>query len=402
MSRPRNHTPSYLLHQRTGHGRAVWTDANGIRRERSLPGAYGSKESKEAFARLLVELQTDPSAATFAGSTGLTINEICAAHLDHAEKHYRRSDGTPTAEVGEYKRMYRAMRTLYGDMPAAEFGPLAFKAVRQSMIDAGACRGVVNQRASRVRRIFKWAVAEELVKPEVYLALAAVPGLQRGRTEARETECVKPVDDAMVDGTMPYLSRYVRGLVEFQRLTGCQPGEAVLVRRADIDTSGAVWLYRPGYHKLAYRGSPRVVAIGPRAQALLRDYFTPTIEDYLFSPRRAIDEHRAAKRAARKTKLQPSQFDRRNPEAVKLPGECYAVTSYTHAIYRACKRAGVDPWHPNQLRHNFATAVRKQHGLEAAQVLLGHSRADVTQVYAERNQELNNSSPDRQCYAAAF
>jgi site-specific recombinase XerC len=45
-------------------------------------------------------------------------------------------------------------------------------------------------------------------------------------------------------------------------------------------------------------------------------------------------------------------------------------------------------WHPNQLRHSFATRVRKEHGLEAAQVLLGHSRADVTQVYAERNQQL--------------
>jgi site-specific recombinase XerC len=44
--------------------------------------------------------------------------------------------------------------------------------------------------------------------------------------------------------------------------------------------------------------------------------------------------------------------------------------------------------HPNQLRHSFATRVRKEHGLEAAQVLLGHSRADVTQVYAERNERL--------------
>ena len=36
-------------------------------------------------------------------------------------------------------------------------------------------------------------------------------------------------------------------------------------------------------------------------------------------------------------------------------------------------------WHPNQLRHSYATKVRREHGLEAAQVLLGHSRADVTQ-----------------------
>ena len=44
-------------------------------------------------------------------------------------------------------------------------------------------------------------------------------------------------------------------------------------------------------------------------------------------------------------------------------------------------------WAPNQLRHTFATEVRKVHGLEAAQVLLGHARADVTQVYAEKDQE---------------
>jgi hypothetical protein len=29
--------------------------------------------------------------------------------------------------------------------------------------------------------------------------------------------------------------------------------------------------------------------------------------------------------------------------------------------------------------------VRKEYGLEAAQVLLGHARADVTQLYAEKN-----------------
>jgi site-specific recombinase XerC len=48
----------------------------------------------------------------------------------------------------------------------------------------------------------------------------------------------------------------------------------------------------------------------------------------------------------------------------------------------------VHHWHPNQLRHSFATRVRKEHGLEAAQVLLKHSHVDVTQVYAERNERL--------------
>ncbi len=42
-------------------------------------------------------------------------------------------------------------------------------------------------------------------------------------------------------------------------------------------------------------------------------------------------------------------------------------------------------WSPNQLRHTAATAIHKNFGLETAQVILGHSAADVTQIYAERD-----------------
>ena len=45
-------------------------------------------------------------------------------------------------------------------------------------------------------------------------------------------------------------------------------------------------------------------------------------------------------------------------------------------------------WSPNRLRHTAATAIRKRFGLEAAQVVLGHSKADITQVYAERDIDL--------------
>jgi hypothetical protein len=33
-----------------------------------------------------------------------------------------------------------------------------------------------------------------------------------------------------------------------------------------------------------------------------------------------------------------------------------------------------------------ATVIRARYGLEAAQTVLGHARADVTQVYAERDE----------------
>jgi integrase len=45
-------------------------------------------------------------------------------------------------------------------------------------------------------------------------------------------------------------------------------------------------------------------------------------------------------------------------------------------------------WHANQLRHTRATEIRRTYGLEAAQVILGHAKADVTQVYAERDHAL--------------
>jgi integrase len=66
----------------------------------------------------------------------------------------------------------------------------------------------------------------------------------------------------------------------------------------------------------------------------------------------------------------------------------YDKNSYKQAIERGCRRAGVPVFKPNQIRHSYATRVRHQFGLEAAQVLLGHSKADVTQVYAERNLSL--------------
>ena len=45
-------------------------------------------------------------------------------------------------------------------------------------------------------------------------------------------------------------------------------------------------------------------------------------------------------------------------------------------------------WAPNQLRHLRATEIRGQFGLEASQTVLGHSSADTTQLYAERDYTL--------------
>jgi hypothetical protein len=90
----------------------------------------------------------------------------------------------------------RSVCEVYGDGPAAEFGPLELKAVRQGWIVAGLSRAECNRRANIVRRAIKWAAAEKLVPASVYHGLLVVDGLRKGRTTARETELVGPVDDA--------------------------------------------------------------------------------------------------------------------------------------------------------------------------------------------------------------
>ena len=45
-------------------------------------------------------------------------------------------------------------------------------------------------------------------------------------------------------------------------------------------------------------------------------------------------------------------------------------------------------WSPNQLRHNFATRMRRQYGIDVAQTIMGHRLGSaVTEIYAEANVE---------------
>ncbi|QJX00056.1 hypothetical protein [Frigoriglobus tundricola] len=116
------------------------------------------------------------------------------AFMKYAEQHFhRRSDGTPSAQTGEFKVAGRPLHRLYSHTAAAEFGPLALKTVRSEFVKAGICRTIINSRIGKIKRIWKWAAANELVPVTTYTALTTVTGLQEGRTEARESEPIAPV-----------------------------------------------------------------------------------------------------------------------------------------------------------------------------------------------------------------
>ena len=63
----------------------------------------------------------------------------------------------------------------------------------------------------------------ELVPPGVLHALQAVSGLRYGRTEAKESEPVRPVANAFVEAILPHVAPQVRAMIELQRFTGMRP-----------------------------------------------------------------------------------------------------------------------------------------------------------------------------------
>ena len=135
---------------------------------------------------------------------------------------------------------------------------------------------------------------------------------------------------------------------------------------------------------------------------LLRPFLSREPDAFLFSPREAEEwrnEQRAVRRDPnRKTKVYPCELrarEKRRQTAKKRVSkrpkrDRYDTPGYRRAVEYAiakAKRAGVmiPHWHPHQLRHTRATEVRRRYGVEAAQVALCHARADVTEIYAERN-----------------
>jgi integrase len=213
-------------------------------------------------------------------------------------------------------------------------------------------------------------------------------------------------------------------MVRLQLLTGMQPGEVVAMRGIDLETSGKVWVYRPGSdqglhgkHKTAHRGQSRVILIGPRAQDVLRSWLRLNLQEFLFQPRATMEQYRAERRQRRKTPMTPSASKRRPKKTPKrAPGDCYRVSSYDHAVMDACDAAFNPPnplarlegetkkkwlarigaegfeeveqwrkthrWHPNQLRHTKATELRKEFGIDTARAVLGHRSSAITETYA--------------------
>ena len=368
--------PSYLLHKSTGQAR-VRIDGKDV-----YLGRYGSRESRDRYDDLIAEWFAKNGDVS--GHT-MTVADLALLFMQHAESYYVKG-GKPTCEVNNIRIALRPLIRLYDNCRVREFSPLKLKDVRQAMIDAGNVRTSINRMVGRIKRMFRWAVENEYVGVNVFSTLATVAGLRAGRSDAVESDPVKPVPVAFVDAIEPHVTRQIWGMIQVQHFTGMRPGEITAIRGCDLNVSGDVWEFVPEFHKTEHHGKDRMIFLGPKAQTVLRSFLKTDLQAYLFSPvdaRRESDERR---KANRKSPMTPSQRARkRKTEPKKQPGERYTTASYGYAIRNACKLAEVPNWSPNQLRHNVGTEVRRGFGIEAARTVLGHASAVTSEIYAEKD-----------------
>ena len=223
----------------------------------------------------------------------------------------------------------------------------------------------------------------------------------RGRTEARETAPILPVDDAVVDATLPHLPAVVADMVRLQRLDRLRPGEVCSLRPCDVEPratcgsspdsqDGAPRPRTENLHRPASAG--RIAAVPAAREGDLLFHADRQREETLRGGPRAPsdtavvgkpprDESQAKSKAEAEGAIQQRLVRQR--DSPRLQKAWPASEGVSDAEARDWHKA--HRWAPNRLRHSVATKLRASYGIEAAQTVLGHADPKITLTYAERD-----------------
>jgi len=323
--------------------------------------------------------------------TRCTLASAVDQYFAYADLYYRRSDRTPSGEAANVRKGLRDILDHHGKMPMDDLSYDLVLASRERMIEKGLARKTINARLGTMKRFAAWALGERLCAPLTKHEIWAIDPLKAFRSEAKETERVKPIKHRYVKATCRMLTPTLSQMVRVQELCGARPSELCAMRTSYIEKKGKVWIYRLGRHKTEHRGMVRVIVFGPRAQMILGPVLAELGPDeVVFSPKRSVKEWNIEKRAGRVSNVQPSQKDRSKAKPLgQQPRDEYDSVTYGRAVRRASVRAGLDSWSPNRLRHACATRVRAKLGISEAAAVLGHMDPSnkITNVYSREAAE---------------
>lgn len=310
-----------------------------------------------------------PSAASLLGSqtTPRTFGEVAAAYFKDPAKR----GGAGLRSRGELERKVRVDLLPWKDRPIAEIGRADVRAIITAKHEASPVSA--NRLLALVRRIFRWAVREDLISANP--AMDIDPPAQEEERDRVLTlgELARVWAGAEAMG-YPY-----GPLIQTLILTAQRRSEVADLRREEID--GSAWKLPDSRAK---RGKGHLIPLSPRAEAILSA--TPAVGDgsLVFT---------TGKRAAKKgqkidPKAQPapvSGWSRMKDRLDRIIAEAAAKAADEPLDLR---RHSLAPWTLHDLRRSVATHLRDEQvmGVDRADRLtvskiLNHAEGGMTRLY---------------------
>jgi site-specific recombinase XerD len=262
-------------------------------------------------------------------------------------------DATPRS-IDSYRRI---LWKLAEDYPEVEMASLKTDDLRKFLNrwrDASA--STRSNVISVLHSFFDWANVEDLIEVD--------PSSKIRRPPKRRPDVYRPSLEELQQIRAAALP-YERPAVVLMEGAGLRRSEVLGCRWADFDmVRGRLRVFRKGQHWVYLPLAPDVVNV---LRSSLRE-LQPELDDYVFTV---------------EVEQWVSQYERVRRR--KDPKEPASDQALWRMVRRVCKRAGVRPLSPHQLRHGFANRFLRESGRDvgALRPLLGHSRIDTTQVYTD-------------------
>ena len=356
-------------------------------------GRWGTAEAHARYAELIREWQErgerpadrapNPEQAT------VLLGDLLQQFLHHVDATGRyRKNGEPTAQRAEFVNVINSLTAFAGKLPVARMTEATLVAWRDVLErNRALTRTGINRKVGKIVQILRWGRARGLVPKVVWADVSAIEPLRRGEVGDRPEHGrpKRPVSLDEVEAVAPHCAPQVGDMLRLQALCGMRPGEVLQMRWADIskqplegDVTGA-WLYVVPDGKTSHHGHMTRYVLPPAAQEILARYPALPLA-YIFSPAAAMAERRERRRAARSSKLTPSQRQR-DQDAQREYAQTWDTHAYRRHVTRACEKAGVPVFTPHEVRHGFVTWAANALSLGAAAAAANHRSVTTTQRY---------------------